>query len=419
MKKAWIAATFVILVNSSVFSFPNYDEFFSSKAASLDMKKNGIFPKGEKLLFSVYSIGSSNDDWSKEGFSSIGPYYGDQTGSQFAPYGSIIEAAKAINKYCIYRVGMQIPFLHSYKMPNEKDITESLRKQIEAVASSKEIIAWYLTPEELRSWKSDEMRYLEIATSAIRKYDPLKRPIMMYEPNQRQAGDLAKTIRYLDFCVKGIYTNTSGYQDKRIWVKWSVEQEMKAIKSEKSNALPIAVLWMGVGTEKYSKQVIKNWIRHDVYLSLITGAKGILVWSGFRRKEFTNFDDYLEGYSEVACELNCENGLSSVLLFGEIKRDIIISSEGQDKVVKLTIGKETEQYEAISSFEVAYKESRYLILVNSANNALDVKIANLPQEEFYRKNIFLSESISELTKDNYQTKMQPYEVQCWKFDKAN
>ena len=50
--------------------------------------------------------------------------------------------------------------------------------------------------------------------------------------------------------------------------------------------------------------MIPKWVRHDVYLSLISGAKGIVVFSGWRRPKFPAFDRYFEAYAECAREIN-------------------------------------------------------------------------------------------------------------------
>ena len=47
------------------------------------------------------------------------------------------------------------------------------------------VSAWYTLPEELRSWRTTEMNYLNIVADEVKNYDPLGRPVSMYNPNHR------------------------------------------------------------------------------------------------------------------------------------------------------------------------------------------------------------------------------------------
>lgn len=70
--------------------------------------------------------------------------------------------------------------------------------------------------------------YLRIVSETIRAHDPRHRPVWMYDPNHRTREGLVATGRYLDIIGKGTYVNGAGYQDDRIWGRWSMEQETSA-----------------------------------------------------------------------------------------------------------------------------------------------------------------------------------------------
>src|SRR5690606_15920435 len=121
------------------------------------------------------------------------------------------------------------------------EIRKTLREMMEPVLDAPEIKFWYLQPEELRPWRKNEMQFLEYATTAIREIDPHKRPIMMYDPAHASAGRLASIAPWIDYLAKGMYVNYASKRDDRIWVRWSMEQELKAIERSGSKATPLAL----------------------------------------------------------------------------------------------------------------------------------------------------------------------------------
>lgn len=103
------------------------------------------------------------------------------------------------------------------------EIRQQIAEQVAKVVDRKSICWWYVTPEEIRYWRKNEMDYLRAATGAIRAADPLKRPIWMYEPNFRDAASLMKAGKYLDIIGKGVYVNLADYQESRVGCvgRWS------------------------------------------------------------------------------------------------------------------------------------------------------------------------------------------------------
>ena len=384
----------------------------SDRAAG--MAPDGLYPQGQRLLFSLYSIRSG--DWDKEGFTAIGPYYGAQSGGgQFAPHAGVVDAARALDVRCLYRVGMEIPFLKEYKMPSDEEITTAITDQVRAAADRPEIAVWYVTPEELRCWRPDEMRYLKVATEAIRAADPRCRPVMLYEPNHRNAAALGRTLPFLDISSKGMYANSVGFKENRAWIRWGVEQEVQAIADVKPAAAPYSVLWMAGDPDPAEVPLIRAWTRHDVYLSLVAGAKGIVIWSGFRRAKFTSFDEYLNGYAACARELNGTPNLARVFLFGEPRRDLRVRVADGPKTVVVEYQKQKHTYPSVSHLDVALGEERWLFLVNSAPQAVTVTVDGLPSRRLYRQDAFAPAEPEETTRRLEGIEMAPLDVRGWRF----
>ena len=174
-----------------------------------------------------------------------------------------------------------------------------------------------------------------------------------------------------------MYTNYSGQQDNRVWVRWTIEQEIAAIPQANPSAIPIAVPEMFQNPPEDLLPMIPTWVRHDVYLSLISGAQGIVVFSGWRRAKFSAFDEYLQAYAECAREINGPLNLGQVFLFGERRQDVKMRvTSGPARVA--TAHKEPVEYPSVAMLDVSHGKDRYLFLANSANQSVEVAIEGLP-----------------------------------------
>ncbi len=357
---------------------PSLDVFFKpAPDRGADLPKDELYPRGRQLMMSMYSVVSPQVERSKaDGFTCIGPYYGAMDKSD--PIGK----AKAAGVKCIYSVGKRVKFVgDKYTMPTDEEIRAPIIEAIKKVGRHREIAVWNVTCEELRYWRKDEMHWLDVATKAIREADPLKRPIMMYDPNHRDANALAHTVKYLDFSSKGMYANMAGMKDCRVWIRWGVEQEIKAIETANPKAIPVSVLLMSRDPKDPAEdELIDDWTRHDVYVSMVAGAKGITIWSGWKgRRGFQRtFKKFYAGYSSAAKELNGELGLAQVFLFGEPRKDIRLAVESGPATVRMEYKKVVKVYPSVSHADLAYGNARYLFLVNSADEPGTLTVSGLP-----------------------------------------
>ncbi len=295
----------------------------------------------------------------------------------------LLELAGTADMGAIYSVGLtraQLDSLVAEGQLSESNIRRIIGDQVDRVDARTEVSWWCLQPDELRFWYSNEMDYLRVATETIRAHDTRKRPILHYSPTHWNSAALAHVLPYLDFAAKGSYANHSGHRDRRIWVRWSIEQELKAIQSTGSLATPLAVVEMFAQPADESQ--ISSWVRHDVYLALLTGARGILVYSGARRAGFDAREAYLAEYSRVADELNGAKRLGPMLLTAEPTHDISVAVvDGPTTLVLPEPGfaGEVNVYPALTSRELVWQGRRYLFLVNSANRSLRIRLRGLPR----------------------------------------
>jgi len=361
-----------------------------------------LFPQGRIFPVGFYGLNLERDR--PEGLTLIGPYGREKN----------IDAAKKYGLQCTYTISLPMKF-HE-KEPLEltpEEIRRRIRAQVEAVAGHAEIAWWYLAPEELRYWRKNEITYLEVAADAIRQADPQKRPVWMYDPGHRHAAALTHTVKHLDLCGKGMYTNYSGQRTNRVWVRWTIEQEIKAIEQANPSAIPIAVPEMFRQPPEELLGMIPRWVRHDVYLSLMTGAKGIVIFSGWRRPKFPAFDRYLEAYAECIRELNGPLNLGQVFLFGECRHDIRVRiTRGPLHVT--TAHKEPVKYPSVAVLDVAHGKDRYLFLANSSNEAVRARLEGFSPRTIVAENLFKEDDTQVVGPAPWELSLKALEIKAFR-----
>jgi hypothetical protein len=416
-------------------------KFFGTGAdPARNLPADRIYPRGRLFPFSFYSVGGGSEvkrgnllpeskrladqrEIIAAGITMLGPQYelNDQ----------IIADAKKFKVKAFYTIepvidGQKVTrqYLIALNKAGKAIDTEKVRKAVAEIvkkaAVNKEIAWWNITPEELRFWEKNEKLYLKAASEAIRKADLLKRPVFMYEPNARNAKALAKLASYLDIIGKGMYTNYSGMKNSRVWCRWTIEQEIEAIKmSGRRNAIPIALPEMFQQPANGELSQINTWARHDAYAALIAGAKGIVIFSASRRPKFTARTEYLKSYLQICKELTGKLNLGQIFLFGERRKDISISILEGPETVALKGRRINKKYPSISMANIAYKNCRYVFLVNSSNKPVEAVVGGLVygsgitvQDVFDPKQKFTA------PEGDFEVELKPLEVKAYRIFNA-
>jgi hypothetical protein len=346
-----------------------------------------IYPQGRIFPFSGFSGIPARE--STNGFTMHGPVYGaDKLGA--------LEANEKAGLPFPYTIGLDMKFLSTNALSlTDAEIRAAIAGQVAEVASRSNICWWYLQPEEMRPWRKNEMAYLKAASEAIREADPLKRPVWMYDPNHRDAKALALTGAHTDLIGKGCYVDYAGYQDRRVWVRWSMEQETEAARQLGGHRTPLLVPGLCKDPEPALFGQVPAWVRHDVYCGLIHGAKGVVVWSLFQRPAVrASYDLWYGAYAAAARQLTGPRRLGEVFLFGEPRHDLAVKQlSGPASVTLADKAKTAEaaslsdrekagmnlEYPALSWRELARGASRYLFACNSSPESVRVAVSGFPK----------------------------------------
>jgi len=346
----------------------------SPTAASDALPPDGIYPHGRKLAFLGYSGDPARD--LARGFTVAGPVYGDQT--------LYLQKCQKNGWPTVAHVGPKITFNDKdpakYKL-DPPSLVQDVQRQVRELAGNRQIIWWAVHPEELRHWRSDEMQYLSLVCDTVRKNDPQHRPIFLYNPNHRDAASLAPIAQQVDIVGKGCYVNFAGRKHERGWVRWSIEQEVEALRvAGRPGAIPLLMPELMQDPEPDEDRQIRSWVRHDVYLGLASGAKGVLIFSLFKRKEVKrSWQLWYDAYSECAQELNGARGLAQVFLFGTPSATLTVRQTQGASTAKVSLGGGAEpttttaqeragreiKLPAWTAAEFTFKNGRWLFLINS------------------------------------------------------
>jgi hypothetical protein len=377
-----------------------------------------LYPRGNVFCFTFYSTSEKDAAYAlKNGATAIGPFYGNQ--------GPALRQAERLDTRLIYKVrppamASWSPKNHHFVWPSDEIISQETAAIIRSVQTNRHIAMWDLEPEELRAWIPAELHYLGLVASVVRSNDLSRRPVFMYEPNHRDATNLARTVALQDLCAKGSYTDEVEkglFAHERIWVRWSMEQELKAIAQGNPAAQPWLVLWMAGDPAPNEQGLIRDRCRHDAYLGLLLGAKGIQVWSGSRnRRGFSpeSFQAYLDGYLSVARDLNGPLHLAPVFLFGERKSGPSLKITAGPAQLKLAY-QGTNSYSSVAWLYAAYRGADYLLLVNSAEQPVSVALNGLPATQ--REDLF-TRAVALTPEGSFALTLPPMAVKAIRFGTA-
>lgn len=172
-----------------------------------------------------------------------------------------------------------------------------------------------------------------------------------------------------------------------MWIRWSVEQEVKAAEAlEKKDGHRRGVLVMpelcADPKNPEDDKLIPTWTRHDVYLGLISGARGVAIWSLFPRPAVRRtWQSWYDSYAALARELGTTHQLGAVFLEGKPSTSITVrQTQGPNDVslflgdrTKLETGTTTEDerakatttYPSLASSILEHQGATYVFLCNS------------------------------------------------------
>lgn len=247
-------------------------------------------------------------------------------------------------------------------------------------------VAWWDLPEEQRYWVEDEYQTIKDLSAWTRKYDLQQHPNFMYNAGHYQAEALAKYVPYLDIIGAGAYTEYSHLP--RAWVRWRMEETIRGIKLAGAKIGPdylhgertpigIPMLFYVPGQMDIISPVEAY---HDFYSCLAAGARGILVFSYWHKRDADVLQKSYDAYAKAAAEVSGPEGLGQALLFGEdVPLGCEITDGPQQTYPFRPVGlKEDVRFPSVNVLGKRHAGKLFIIAVNSSEQPVKAKLTGLP-----------------------------------------
>ncbi|MEN6304166.1 MAG: hypothetical protein ABFD96_15650 [Armatimonadia bacterium] len=249
-------------------------------------------------------------------------------------------------------------------------------------------VAWWDLPEEQRWWRADEYQVVKDLSAWTRKYDPQKRPNYMYIAGHYQAAAIAKYVPYLDIIGAGTYTEYS--KMPRQWVRWRIEETIRGIEQGGAKVgkdylngekTPIGIPML-FGKPGEIPTMTPAAAYHDFYSCLASGARGILIFSYWHKRDAPGLQATYEAYAKAAREVSGPEGIGQALLFGEQVPVQVKVVDGPSEAPPFKPVAVTTDVclPAVNARAMRHNGKLLVIVVNSVEQAARVRIEGLPAE---------------------------------------
>ncbi|NMA19807.1 MAG: hypothetical protein GX927_04425 [Lentisphaerae bacterium] len=401
------------------------DFFAPAPDAGANYAADKVYPSGRLFPIAGYSSPSAKL-LRTMGFSVAGPVYGGHEAMKKWAAEALTENFPVIWQFEVDYEGKPISMetleelAKAKKQLDLEQLKANARNRVaEAIAASNDnILLWAIHPEELRHWRPLEMTFLATVADEIRSADPKKRPVWMYQPGHYGYESMAKYTSILDVIGQGFYPHAGA--SNRVWQRMWAENLMRAAKE--ANRPAIAVTEMYVQPKDEELDMIPVWVHHDVWLSLIYGCEGILVFSFATRKNFDAHGNYFFAYADVAQELNGKPKLGEVLLFGVDEKDLSFTvTEGDKEAVYDNKYKKNDvhTYPTIVWRDMRHATGRYCFAVASSATPIKAELTGLPKVPVAVFDAASGKQLGTTADGTFPLEFGPWGVKLLRFAPAN
>jgi hypothetical protein len=334
-----------------------------------------VGPNNE-FMVGIYQMWTSSNmvDAAAHGFNVVHSYsFRNASGTQNPSYSTPDEFASRAESY-----GLSVIMQLGVVVPSEPDVPMPVQADIQYLATHPNIAMWAIAPEEISYYPAGNANFNQLVQWAnnVHTYDPLGRPVYHYLASNYAEVDLKAYTGSIDAIGPGAYADHAS--KPRPWIRWRIEQEVNAIRNtgSRDGAFPIAMLQM-FASEGYPGETTMQAADgyHDAYLSLVSGAKAVVVFTGARKNEIPGL---YNRYGDFAKEINGPERLGDVFLkgidlgeFSKVKPSILAGptkSEAFTTSFAWPPSGPTVQYDSVSYRVMAHQEHLYISAVNSAES---------------------------------------------------
>ena len=328
------------------------------------------YPQGNAFPLGLYSLDA------REEMPEVTPF-GWNFGHTYHFDATYLDAALANGLYALAR----LPRV-------EDDVTwDTIRERIAEYAAYDNVV-WWDFPEELRYWYEDEHEMLVRMSELTRELDPMQRPNYMYMPTHITAARVAMDAPWLDIIGCGGYTEY--HHMPRPWMRYAIEREIEGIARAGfevgqdylvGQKTPIAVLQLFYQPENVSI-ISPIDARHDFWASIAAGARGVMIFSYWHKRDGGVLQATWEAYREAAAQLSGDEQLGQVFLFGEPAEDVefaILDGPPMSAPFQPYGYDHEVRYPSLNVRALTWQGSLYVLAVSSAERGVTARLFGLPE----------------------------------------
>ncbi|MCC7085069.1 MAG: hypothetical protein IT427_08685 [Pirellulales bacterium] len=333
-------------------------------AASVAVGAIGPPRPNDQFMVGLYSVSFPADlaQAAADGFNVVHTYsFRNASGTQNPSYLTADQYVQLADSY-----GLSVMFQLGVLVASEPDNPMPTAVDVQHYSQYDNIVMWSVVPEE-----SSNFQYLDNAYTTIHANDPLDRPVFMYQQTAAALSDMQLYPPVVDVIGSGLYANYAW--EPRPWVRWRVEQMQQAIALNGDPpgrfVMSLPQLFPPESPEELPMTMADAY--HDAWLSVVTGAKAVMVFSGPYRGALPNV---YQGYKKFAGEINDASEMGNVFLDGAVVDALkpTITSGPQYSAAFTTAPNSSAgtviQYESITRRVMAHDGRIYLAAVNSAES---------------------------------------------------
>ncbi len=326
------------------------------------------YPQGDAFPLGLYSLDP------REEMPGVTPF-GWNFGHTYHFDATYLDAALASGLYSVARL----------PRVEEETTWDTIRERIAEYAAHENVV-WWDFPEELRYWYEDEHEMLVRMSELTREIDPMQRPNYMYMPTHITAARIARDAPWLDIIGCGGYTEY--HHMPRPWIRYAIEREIEGIRQAgfevgqdylAGEKTPIAVLQLFYNPTMSILSPIDA--RHDFWASIAAGARGVMIFSYWHKRDGGVLQATWEAYAQCAQQLT-EANLGPVFLFGEPYEDVrfgILSGPQMSAPFEPYGYNHEIRYPSLMVRAWSHEGSLYVLAVNSAERGLTARLFGLPE----------------------------------------
>ena len=268
---------------------------------------------------------------------------------------------------------------------SEEVTWDTIRERIQEYAQYENVLWWDL-PEELRYWEPAEEEMMQRIPQLTRELDPMKRPNFMYQPTHVTPARIAMDAPNLDIIGCGAYTEY--HSMPRSWMRYAMERQIEGIERAgfevgrdylAGEKTPIAVLQLFYNQSMSILSPIDA--RHDFWASIAAGARGVLIFSYWHKRDGGVMQGTWDAYNECAQQLTSAN-LGPVILFGEPYEDVsfaILRGPQMSAPFQPYAYHHEIRYPSLTVRAWTHEGNLYVLAVNSSERALTARLGGLPE----------------------------------------